>query len=250
MRWPVLVALVACSRQAPAPTIASHHEARVEVARTTELATRSYRELELVELPPLPAKRGIDLGEEKTCRAHYRHVQRIYNGELGGSDADRTDDVRRLARVAIQAGGDCRIDTDALFASEAPYHFGGCRGVSPREGVIAWTRVAAVASTPARRAAALHNLASVAWMNALRERHIDPWIDAGTAYVRAAQSDPSDRVLSGWAVDAFENALRTPLADHVAITREQVLRIDRMLAHVSDGQAADRARALRARISY
>lgn len=233
----------ACARPVPPAPIASHHEARVAIALDAKLVTADYRDLELFGLPPLPPKRGLDLVEEATCRAHYAHVL----AGRGSSDV-REDDLRRLARIASQITGDCRIDADALFAEDAPYNLGGCTGTAPAEAIIAWRRIAAVASTRARRAAALRNLAALAWRIAVYDVRVDAWIDVGDAYVLAADADPNDPVLSRFAVDAYENALRVPFATDIAIEPAQRRRVARGLERITDGAAGDRARALRLRL--
>ena len=248
MRWSLVVTLAACTRStAPAPVIAAHHVGTsVAAARVTVWI--DHDDLGMVALPDLPAKRGIDRIEESTCRAHLKHVQGLSRKLV--SYEQREDDMNRLARAAMQVGGDCRIDTDEMFEANAPTRVGGCMGASVDEALLAWRRVAAVASSPARRAAALRNVATLAWRDAQREGVVDRWILAGDAHVSAAASDSNDLALSSLAVDAYENALRTPLVAKRTIDRAKVIEIAHKLERITDGSAADRARALRARLRW
>lgn len=230
MRWLVL-AVVGCSHAA-APALESHRApAPIELLPSDQMIEHSRRALELVALPPLPAKRGIDLAEEKTCRAHLRAVQRNMDG---------LSDVETLVRIAAETNGDCRIDTDAMLGAEAPLHSGGCRGPSATEAKQAWLRVALVASTRARRAVAMRNLAMLAWYEAIWRRDPAVWIAVGDAFVRAVDVTDDREELSRFAVDAYENALR------VTTYLEDALAIGRRLAAITEGAAADRAYALRA----
>jgi hypothetical protein len=240
MRWFVILALVACSRSTSPPTIAAHFEARAPVEDATKLIEH---ELVLMKLPPLPPKRGIDLAGDKPCRAHLARALAVRGDSWPG-------DIQRLIHIATLTGGDCRIDTDALLGSEAPYFVGGCRGARSEDALITWNRVAIVATTRARRAVALRNVAALAWHEARGYGAITDWIAVGDAYVRAAAADPDALDLSLAAVDAYENALRVPRVLHWEISSEDVAQIDRKLAQIVDGSAGDRARALRARLQY
>jgi hypothetical protein len=235
MRW-LVIALVACSHQASAPTtISSRHDAPVAIAPAAGLIDHAY--VALVALPPLPEKRGLELSGDKACRAHLTQV-RSYDHRT------RADDLQRLIRVATLTGGDCRIDADEMLAADAPYRIGGCTGASLDEAILAWTRVAMVATTRARRSAALRNVASLAWDSATRGGVVAEWLVAGDAYVKASQSDRDTLELSTYAVDAYENALRM----HPAAA--DVERIANKLDEIVDGTAGDRARAIRSRLRY
>jgi hypothetical protein len=238
MRW-LVITLVACSHAPPTPApLSARHDLQVEITPATELIQRDER---LVELPPLPAKRGIDIAGDQSCRAHLAAVQR-YDART------HDDDLQRLIRVATLTGGDCRIDADALLAEAAPIRIGGCMGASIEDAKLAWTRVALVATTRARRAAALRNVATLAWDAARFSIGTAAWIAAGDAYVKASDADRDALDLSTAAVDGYENALRVPFVQRTQITRANVAHIAGKLGAILDGPAADRARAIRARL--
>ena len=231
MRWLVL-ALAACATPS-APAIESRCAVPAVVASKPPI-----RYLDLVAMPPLPEKRGFDRIEERACRAQYEHVKRMPYQPL----VVELDEMHRLVRLAVDAGGDCRIDTDAMLAAQASYHIGGCRGPSADEAFGSWVRLAAVASTRARRAAALRNVASLAWRIARSSGDsVDAWIDVGDRFVRAADADPNALVLSIAAVEAYERALSRA-------SRDAMKKIRRRLERIVDGSAGDRARALRERL--
>lgn len=251
VRWLVLAVLVACSHPAaPPPVLAGQGAPRVELDASAKLISRGYRDLALVELPPLPARRGLDLREEASCRAHLDYVRRVLAWDVSVSADEHDDALRRLARVARAHRGDCRIDADALLAADAPRRVGGCTGSSTAYATRAWTLVAVVASTPGRRAAASANVARIAWRHAESWSTVEAWIAAGEAHVRALRASTGDATLARWAVAAYENALRTPRAIRgQTITAAQVARIASGLARITEGPAADRARAIRAQLS-
>jgi hypothetical protein len=230
MRWLAVCLFAACSHAAPAPQTI---ESRVATAKHV---TTPSSNLEMVMLPPLPSRRGIDLADEKACRAHYNHVA-----------AGRTsDDMNRLVYAASATTGDCRIDTDALFERLASYRVGGCTGVPIEEAQETWSRLAVVASTRARRVAAYRNLAVLAWWSMRGEREPAAWIHVGDVSLRAAKLDPNGSDLAIAAIDAYEGALTLKQP----IKREQVTHVDRMLAQIVDGAAGDRARLLRGRLRF
>lgn len=222
----MVVFAVACHAPAAQPVISARTVTVVDVAKPLDLS-KDFS-LDLVALPPLPEKRGIDLAGEGMCRALL----------------ERRDDLPRLVRVATLTGGDCQIDVDRLLGDWAPYRVGGCTGASPDEAMLAWNRVALVATTQGRRRAALYNVAQLAWYFAWRTTDADAWTNAGDAFVRASRDDDA-LVLAVRAVDAYENALRLP-----KLSAKQVGRIARGLAQIHDGAAGDRAVELRARLRY
>lgn len=181
----------------------------------------------LVDLPPPPAKRG-----EASCASDVERAVRI----RVDSFADQ-----QLVRQAFATGGDCRIEVDMHFAAYAPSSIGGCMGASPDEAIRPWSLVAAAASTRERRAAALRNVAALSWRMARYAQTADAWVDAGDRFLAAIDADPDTLELSLAAVAAYEHAIR------ISRDREQLAKITRRLERIVDGEAADRARALRAR---
>ena len=223
VRW-LLILLAACGSPPPRPALSAYC-ATPRLADTTRGRERDFKTL--VELPPLPAKRGA-----LSCSTDVERAVRIRIEPF---------EDQQLVRHAIARGGDCRIEVDAHFASYAPYRIGGCTGASADEALRPWTLVAAVASTPARRAAALRNVAALAWRLARYGENADAWIEAGDRYLAAIEADPNTLELSLAAVAAYEHAIR------VSRDRDQIAKITRRLAQIVDGAAADRARALRQR---
>jgi hypothetical protein len=227
----VVIGLVGCSQVTPNAIESHRAPSTITLLPPDQLIERDYRAWQLVELPSLPEKRGIDLAEDKACRAELLHVQSI---------RPKPDELARLVRTAAQSDGDCRVDTDELLAAMAPFRVGGCMGATSEEAKIAWVRVAIVASTRARRAAALRNVAMLAWREATWSREIERWLAAGDAFVRAIDASTEREELAVWAVDAYENALR------VTIYGDDARVIGARLAAITEGAAGDRAYALRA----
>ena len=154
-----------------------------------------------VHVPTLPLRTGMSGSREASCRAQLRKVTQ----SIGRYDASYDDlaDMTELARLAIDAGGDCRLETDALFEHHTITRIGGC-GASPIGVAIAsWSLLAAVATTEPRRRAALRNLATVAYTYAYRGRDPNTWMMTADAYVRAAHAEPDAEDLWVFAVDAY-----------------------------------------------
>ena len=226
--WLIVVFVIACGGASqPPPVIAGQAPITGEVRRSNVTLGLDF-DLDLVELPPVPEKRGLDLAGEATCRTLF----------------ERGDDLHRLIRVATLTGGDCQIDVDGMLGAYAPYRIGGCTGASVDEAVVAWKRVALVATTHGRLRAALNNVAQLSWYLAWSLSTPDAWADAGDAFVRASREDDALELASR-AVDAYENALRRP-----KLSPKLVARIARGLEQVHDGVAGDRAHPLRARLSF
>jgi hypothetical protein len=232
MRWLLLV-LVACAHHYDAP-IASHREAvdAPHVAREPA---------DLVAIPTLPPKRLVESSTEAVCRASYTRLA----AKRWRYREDTIVELRELVARAIEAGGDCRIDVDALVASRVARGIGGCGGPTLAEAMESWDLLAAVATTPYRRRAALRNAASLAHWQAKRSLSGSLWRYAGDRYLRAAAAEPDDEQLSIYAVDAYEQAVVSP-----SFVRSELVRVAHALERITDGSAADRARVLRAKLHF
>jgi hypothetical protein len=228
----VVVLFAACATPSRVAEPLSSQHAPVA---SLEASSDVFATLELVAMPPLPARHRLDVLAERACRAHLEVAR--------GFVDDTHEDLRRLVRVAIETGGDCRIEADDLLAERAARRIGGCTGTSPEIAIEQWALVAAVGSTHARRAAAQRNVATLAMWIADYTDDAARWITAGDAFVKAVALDRDDQTLSAAAVESYLRAVTQK-----KLAPEQKAHAAHMLERIVDGAAGDRARLLRARL--